>query len=174
MSKFFKSEIFEWIKSLGMAVIMAFIILKFVAFFAYVPTGSMIPTIDEGTRIVVFKFYRYFDWDNRGLEYGDKVVFKTSIDGSEEKLYVKRVIGMPGDKISIENGIVKRNGEVIEEEYVKNKDSFFMNEITVPEGEIFVLGDNRANSYDSRYWKKQTVSLEDVVGEVGFVLPKIF
>ena len=75
------------------------------------------------------------------------------------------------DKISIDNGYVYRNGEKLVEDYVKNKDSFFMSEITVPEGEIFVLGDNRPNSYDSRYWDVKTIPIERVVGEVGFVLP---
>lgn len=156
----------EWIKSIGLAVILSFLLLNFVVFFAYVPTGSMIPTINEGDRIIVWKVFRYFDWENRGLEYGDKVVFKFSENNTEEKLLVKRVIGMGGDTIIIDNGLVYRNGEKVEEPYVVNKDSFFMDEITVPEGELFVLGDNRIGSYDGRYWAKKTISITSVVGEV--------
>lgn len=174
MKKFFKSGVFEWIKSFIVAVIIAYIFLTFVAFFAFVPTSSMSPTIEEGTRILVLKYQRYFDWEHRGLKYGDKVVFKTSLDGQPEKLYVKRLIGFGGDIISIDNGHVFRNGEELVEDYVVNKDSFFMEEITVPEGEIFVLGDNRANSYDSRYWVKKTVPIDRVVGEVGIIMPKLF
>lgn len=156
----------EWIKSIGLAVILSFLLLNFIVFFAYVPTGSMIPTINEGDRIIVWKVFRYFDWENRGLEYGDKVVFKFSENNNDEKLLVKRVIGMGGDKISIDNGLVYRNGEKLEEPYVVNKDSFFMDEITVPEGELFVLGDNRIGSYDARYWDEQTIPMNSVVGEV--------
>lgn len=162
----------EWLKSFVFAAIIAFLLMKFIVFFGYVPTGSMIPTINEGDRIVVWKCFRYLDWENRGLTYGDIVVFTSNNERvGEGKLLVKRVIGMGGDKISIDNGIVYRNGEKLDEPYVKNKDSFFMNEIEIPEHEIFVLGDNRIGSYDSRFWDKQTVPIENVVGELKFLLP---
>ena len=163
-------NIIEWIKSLALAGIITAIILNFIVFFAYVPTGSMIPTINEGDRIIVWKFFRYFDWEHRGLTYGDLVVFKhQDTPFEEEKLLVKRVIGFGGDIIKIENGLVYRNNEPLDEPYVKNNDSFFMNEIKIPENEIFVLGDNRIGSYDSRYWEYQTVPIANVVGEVKFL-----
>ena len=164
-----KKELIEWLKSIICAGIAAFLILKFVLFFAFVPTGSMVPTIPEKTRVLVFKCFRYLDWEHRGLTYGDIVVFKFNQTG-EETLYVKRVIGMPGDIIKIDNGTVYRNGEELVEPYIAkaNSDSYFMNEFEVPEGEIFVLGDNRKGSWDSRYWPHKTVPFEDVVGEVKF------
>ena len=167
----------EWGKSLVLAVIIAFLVLKFVLFFAIVPTGSMVPTINEGDRILVWRCLQYFDWENRGLTYGDIVVFDFSeaSNGADDKLLVKRVIGMGGDTISIDNGYIYRNGEKIDEPYVKNKDSFFMDEFVVPEGELFLLGDNRANSFDGRYWESKgyskTVPLTSVVGEVTFLFP---
>lgn len=163
-------ECSEWGKSILCAVIISFVILRFILFIAVVPTGSMIPTIQEGDKFIVARFYKYFDSEHKGLKYGDIVVFRHT-DGAEDdsKLLVKRVIGLAGDVISIENGVVYRNGKALAEQYVKNKDCSFMDELTVPQGEMFVLGDNRGNSYDCRYWDKKTVPLSDVVGEALFL-----
>lgn len=166
-SKFVK-ELAEWGKSLVIAAIFALLIMRFVLFFAIVPTGSMIPTINEGDRFIVARFFTYFDSQRKGLDYGDIVVFNHS-DGEESKLLVKRVIGFAGDKIRIDNGVVYLNDEPLKEPYVKNKDSFFMDEMIVADGDIFVLGDNRINSYDCRFWTHKGVSLKDVVGEALFL-----
>ena len=157
----------EWLKSFVFAAIIAFLLMKFIVFFGYVPTGSMIPTINEGDRIVVWKCFRYLDWENRGLTYGDIVVFTSNNERvGEGKLLVKRVIGMGGDKISIDNGIVYRNGEKLDEPYlneqVTNKDKY--NDVVVPAGTVFMMGDNRLSSKDSRSFG--CVPIEKVNGHV--------
>lgn len=148
------------------AFVAALLIMRFVVFVAIVPTGSMKPTINEGNRVLVWRVFKYFDWEHRGLSHGDIVVFQFEDENVEEKLLVKRVIGMAGDKIRIEDGVVYRNDVAIEEDYIKFPDTKSMEELVVPENEIFVLGDNRASSYDARFWRDKTIPLTDVVGEV--------
>lgn len=134
---------FEWIVPIIVAIVIALLIKQFLIFKVYIPSGSMIPTLNEGDHLFVTRIY---NTDN--IQRGDIIVF----DSDElNDVLIKRVIGLPGDTINIEDGTVYVNGEKLEEDYVKNNDHFY-GEFTVPEGEFFFLGDNRAISYDSRKW----------------------
>ncbi|MCY4582431.1 MAG: signal peptidase I [Chloroflexi bacterium] len=99
-----------------------------------------------------------------GPDYGDVVVFKWPRD--ERQYFVKRLIGRPGDRIEIESGEVYRNGEALSEPYVEHASGETIIERVVPEGHYYVLGDNRAQSDDSRRWG--FVPEANVVGELWF------
>ena len=117
----------------------------------WIPSGSMIPTLKIGDRVLVNKFIYRFTEPMRG----DIIVFE-SVDNSNEDL-IKRVVGLPGDKIAVRGGKLFVNGEPQREPYVINKPCLrgaprtcSFGAITVPKGHVFVMGDNRGNSADSR------------------------
>ena len=112
----------------------------------YIPSESMVPTLRVGDRVLVNKFIYRFTEPKRG----DIIVFK-SVEGDDEDL-IKRVVGVPGDKISVRNGRLFVNGEHQREPYVNKKypDRSFSAPTIVPKGHVFVMGDNRTNSQDSR------------------------
>lgn len=145
---------------------MTYLCLNFIGFRAVIPSGSMEPTLNVGNSYLVNRMTTYFG-ENKGLVYEDIVVFTHEEEFKTDDFIVKRVIGLPGDSIEIREGQVYRNGEAITEDYVQNKDfSFFMTEIMVPDDRVFVMGDNRSNSHDSRFWEIQTVSFDNIVGEM--------
>jgi signal peptidase I len=112
----------------------------------WIPSGSMIPTLEIGDRVLVNKFiYRFTDPSR-----GDIIVFE-SVDNSNEDL-IKRVVGLPGDKIAVRGGKLFVNGEPQREPYTNKKlpDRSFYAQTTVPKNHVFVMGDNRGNSADSR------------------------
>lgn len=125
----------------------------------YIPSGSMIPTLMVGDRVLTNKFIYRFEDPARG----DVVVFR-SVEGGNEDL-IKRVVGVPGDKISVRNGTLSVNGEPQREPYVNKAapDVTTSNPITVPAGHVFCMGDNRANSRDSRFFGP--VPYENIEGE---------
>jgi signal peptidase I len=112
----------------------------------WIPSGSMIPTLEIGDRVLVNKFiYRFTDPSR-----GDIIVFE-SVDNSNEDL-IKRVVGLPGDTIAVRGGKLFVNGEPQKEPYTNKMvpDRSFYARTTVPKNHVFVMGDNRGNSADSR------------------------
>jgi signal peptidase I len=125
----------------------------------WIPSASMVPTLKYGDRVLVNKFiYRFTE-----PERGDVVVFKSVQDDQQD--LIKRVVGVPGDKISVRGGRLFVNDELQREPYVNKKmpDRSFAAPTTVPQNHIFVMGDNRANSQDSRVFGP--VPKENIEGE---------
>lgn len=155
-----RSEAKEWILSIVIAVALAFIIKIFLFDFVVVQGSSMYPTLKDGDRLVLNKIeYRLSDPD-----YGDIVVLNH--DAKSE--WVKRVIGKGGDTIEIRDQVVYRNGEPLDEPYINPEPYGDFSQVTVPEGCYFVMGDNRANSSDSRFTSLGFVERDQIVGHVVF------
>ena len=153
-------ELKEWIQSAVIAIVLAFIIKMFLFDFVMVQGSSMFPTLVQGDRLIVNKIgYTIGEPD-----YGDIVILSYS-DSVE---YVKRVIGKGGDTIEIKNMVVYRNGEPLEEDYINTDPYEDFTKVTVPVGTYFVMGDNRANSSDSRYPSLGFVEKDAIDGRVIF------
>ena len=121
-------------------------------------------TILTGDRLIGFRLAYLFHEPERG----DIVIFKYPDD--ESQIFVKRVIGIPGDVIQISNGHVYVNGEQLEENYLREPMNNDGEELTyvVPADSYFMLGDNRNNSKDSRYWTNTFVSKDKIIAKVSF------
>lgn len=159
----------EWIKDILAAVIISVLILQFVKP-TIVREHSMENTLKENDYIFVSRQAYHLFGDP---EQGDIIVFESELqtENGEDKLLVKRIIAVPGDTISIENGLVVVNGEPLEEVYTKEGyTATNMDEITVPEGYLFAMGDNRQNSMDSRDSRVGMVPVDAVLGKAFFRL----
>ncbi len=143
------NEFLDWLKVIVIAIAVALLLNNFVIINSVVPSGSMVPTINEGDRMIGNRLAYAF---GNEPERGDIIIFKFPDDTSQ--IYVKRVIGTPGDVVEIKGGVTYVNGEVIDEPYLNEtpKDLDF-GPYTVPEDSYFVMGDNRNSSFDSRYWE---------------------
>ena len=125
-----------------------------------IPTESMVPTLEVGDRVLANKFiYRFTDPERR-----DIVVFD-SVDEDDDQTLIKRVVGVAGDEIQVQGGVLYVNGEAQDEPYLNDADLSrgFYGPTVVPEGHIFVMGDNRGNSADSRVFGP--LPLENLRGE---------
>lgn len=149
-----KSIVREYVEAIIIALILAFIIRTFIVQAFKIPSGSMIPTLQIGDHILVNKFIYRFD----DVKRGDIIVFKFPKDESRD--FIKRAIGLPGDKVEIKNKKVYINDKPIDESYAFHeeegnssyhpRDNFGPS--VIPENNFFVMGDNRENSMDSRFW----------------------
>lgn len=140
-------EIFSWVKIFVGAFIVAYLLTTFVIVNATIPTGSMKNTINEGDKVIGFRLAYLFDEP----EHGEIVMFWAP--DKEETIYIKRVIGVPGDTIKIENNTVYVNGKAKDEPYIKEwTNSPGSEEWILGKDEYFMMGDNRNNSNDSRVY----------------------
>ena len=140
------SAAWDLLHDVSITVLFCFFIVTFVAQPVRVQGASMQPRIEDNERILINKaIYRF-----QGVERGDVVVFYYPRDPSVS--YIKRVIGLPGDRVEMRNGAVHVNGDPIEEPYLlpQYRDRYDMPETTVERGHYFVMGDHRSSSMDSR------------------------
>jgi signal peptidase I len=143
------------IETLVLAVIL-FLGINAVSARVRVDGFSMIPTLKDGEFVLVSKLnYKFGD-----VERGDIIVFHYPMDPEQE--LIKRVIGLPGDTIDVQNGTVSVNGQILDEPYIEAAPAYYGNWI-VPEDHLFVLGDNRNDSSDSHSWG--FLPFEKVVGK---------
>lgn len=155
----------RWLAELVVLVGLAFVLAQGIKTFIVqpfmIPSGSMEPTLDIGDRVLVNKFVYRFTTPHRG----DVVVFLAP--RSQNMDYIKRVVAVAGDKVDIVNGRVVVNGRVANEPYIHGKRSDIGSKtmpLIVPKGEVFLMGDNRTNSTDSRWFGPQPV--KRILGKV--------
>ncbi|QGG52344.1 signal peptidase I [Lysinibacillus pakistanensis] len=172
-----QNELWAWIKAIGFAIIFTMGIRYFIFSPVVVEGASMMPTFENGDKVIVNKVgpkissYQRFD----------VIVFKAN----EEENYIKRIIGLPEDHIAYKDDVLYINGKAFEEPYlIKYKEALLdkgdftydftledqLGEMIVPEGHFFVLGDNRRRSIDSRDQKVGFVAQHEILGTAGFVL----
>ncbi len=138
-------EVIDWILHIAIAVAIGFLIVTFVAQRTIVHDVSMQPTLYEGDNLIVEKISPRIGNLNRG----DIIVFH---EPQGKRQLIKRIIAVEGDTVEIKDGKVYVNGEALEEDYIKGDytPEGEYNNLTVGKGQVFVLGDNRMNSRDSR------------------------
>lgn len=157
------NEVKEWLSSLLFSILVVGILMIFVQP-TLVKGDSMFPTIQESNYLVIEKVSYWF----RGPTYGEIVVFKSHLpeNSFRNKDLIKRVIGLPGDRIRIADGQVFRNEEVLRESYTAEPYTIGAVDVIVPEDSVFLLGDNRTVSRDSRDPAVGFVPIKSIRGRI--------
>ena len=157
-------ELWEYIKMIIFVVVVVLIVNNFLLINARVPSESMEKTIMTGDRFFGNRLAYLFDDPERF----DIVVFKYPDD--ESQLFVKRVIGLPGETVEIKDGKVYINGSEtpLDDSFTPETPTGDYGPYVVPDGSYFMLGDNRNHSGDSRFWKQPYVEKEKIVGKAIF------
>ena len=155
----------EYGEALVVALLLALVIRTFVVQAFKIPSESMLQTLLVGDHLLASKFSygvkvpftNYYLYKGNDPQRGEIIIFEYPNDPSVD--YIKRIVGVPGDIIEVRNKQLYRNGEAVKEGYIRFtqpdriepvRDNF--GPVTVPEGKYFVMGDNRDNSLDSRFW----------------------
>lgn len=155
-------EVIDITKLLLISLIIATLLRNTLVASAYVPTGSMEGAIETGSRIFINKLAYTVAAPVRG----DIVSFYCPDE--PDTLYLKRIIGLPGDTIEGIDGYVYINGQKLTNDYTDIHLNKNFGPFVVPEDSYFMLGDNRINSWDSRYWDNSYVSRDAIIGKATF------
>jgi signal peptidase I len=150
-----KKEIIDWVKCIVIAVGFSLLLVNFVIQPTEVFSVSMEPTMYEHDRVILEKISQKADWLSRG----EIIAFDSPTD---DRVLIKRIIGLEGDRVEIKNDKVYVNGIELHESYIKDGKTNGDINVVVPEGKLFVMGDNRLNSYDSRNFG--SIDLDSVKG----------
>lgn len=157
----------ENLQIVAIALVLAFLLRTFVAEPRYIPSDSMIPTLQVGDRLVVDKISYLFHPPHPG----DIVVFNppdvpqlSAI--SKDNAFIKRVIGLPGQQVQVQQGQVYINNQPLPEKYLAEPIRYELPSFVVPEGQVFVLGDNRNYSNDSHVWG--FLPRENIIGRAAW------
>jgi signal peptidase I len=154
----------ETIRIFAVALAIAIFLRAFIVEPRFIPSGSMEPTLQVGDRILVDKLSLHY----QEPKYGDILIFYPPASpaiGDTSKAYIKRLIGVEGDRIAIKNGKVYRNGEPLDESYIAEAPKYAMCEVVVPKGHYWMMGDNRNHSNDSHIWG--FLPKENVIGKAS-------
>lgn len=157
-----RRELFSWIRALAVALVIALFLTQVVFINAQVPSESMESTIQAGDRLLGFRPAYLFGEPQRG----DIIIFRFPDD--ESQLFIKRIIGLPGETVEIRAGFVYINGSQtpLPEPYLTGPAPMEdWGPYHVPQDGYFVMGDNRANSQDARYWLNTFVMRDKILGK---------
>ncbi|WP_407311500.1 signal peptidase I [Desulfosporosinus sp. SB140] len=147
MKKIAKS-LLEWLIIIAVAFVLSLVIRNYLIDTRIVPSSSMLPTIQLQDRLLVDRIFYKFDTIRRG----DILTFKAPPGVKKDEDLVKRVIGLPGEKLQIKNGKVYINDKVLNEPYIEHPADYEFGPVTVPANSYFMMGDNRPISLDSHIW----------------------
>jgi signal peptidase I len=139
----------EWVVIIGGAFLVAFVVKTFLIQAFFIPSGSMLPTLHEDDRVLVNKL----SYDLHDVHRGDLVVFERPEGEAAGQIrdLIKRVVGLPGERIEQRDGDVYIDGDLLEEPYLdESTETTNLDPQTIPQGHVFVMGDNRDDSMDSR------------------------
>lgn len=151
----------DTVTTILLALVLALVIRAYVVEARVIPSGSMLPTIEEGDRVLVNKVV----YHTREPERGEIIVFEAPvIMGDSQDDFIKRVIGLPGDKVEVKEGKVFVNETPLDEGYISEDPNYIYGPVQVPDNALFVMGDNRNASYDSHMWDSW-LRLDKVKGE---------
>lgn len=157
------AEILDWVKTIAIALAITFVIRTFVIGFVHVSGDSMLETLKNGDVMLVTMYDRFIG----DYERGEVVICNYP---NAKGYRVKRVVGLPGDTIEVRDKVTYVNGEPVDEPFVEHLARSNYGPVTLEEDEYFLMGDNRANSKDSRHQDVGPIAQREIVGVVRAVI----